>query len=43
MFTDISLPSWHLPALAAITWAMIFAEIWKGRNQIESETGQVSD
>ncbi|WP_226007095.1 hypothetical protein [Natrinema salinisoli] len=43
MFTDLSLPSWHLHALAAITWAMIFAEIWRGRSQIESETGQVSD
>ncbi|RZV05261.1 hypothetical protein BDK88_4287 [Natrinema hispanicum] len=43
MFTDISLPSWHLHALAAITWAMILVEILRGRNEIESETGQISD
>lgn len=40
MFTDILLSSWHL---AAITWAMILVEIWRGRNEIESETGQISD
>lgn len=30
MFTDISLPSWHLPALAGITWAVILVEGVRG-------------
>ena len=38
MFTRISLPSWHLPALAVITWAVILTEIWRSRG----ETGVVS-
>lgn len=36
MFTEISLPSWHLPFLAIVTWGVILAEIWWGRNKNQS-------
>lgn len=29
MFTNIPLPSWHLPALAAITWTVILTEFYR--------------
>ncbi|WP_152423156.1 hypothetical protein [Natrinema versiforme] len=43
MFTDISLPSWHLPALAVITWTVIFIEIRRGRSRIKSDICQGSN
>ncbi|WP_143825105.1 hypothetical protein [Natrinema ejinorense] len=34
MFTEISLPSWHLPFLAIVTWSVILAEVYRDRNKI---------
>ncbi|MGQ3412207.1 hypothetical protein ACT4ML_08080 [Natrinema sp. LN54] len=36
MFTEVSLPSWHLPFLAIVTWGVILAEIWRA----ETKTNQ---
>lgn len=42
MFTEISLPSWHLPFLAIVTWGVILAEIWRGPNKDQSEPSHIS-
>ena len=39
MFTDISFPSWHIPALIVITWCVILIEVWRGRNGTQAESG----
>ncbi|WP_226480650.1 hypothetical protein [Natrinema amylolyticum] len=36
MLTEISLPSWHLPAFAVITWSVIVAERWRSRTKPKS-------
>ncbi|WP_226008224.1 hypothetical protein [Natrinema salinisoli] len=42
MFTDISLPSWHLPFLAIVTWSVILVGIWRDRNKDQSEPSHIS-
>ncbi|AEH36763.1 hypothetical protein [Halopiger xanaduensis] len=43
MFTELSLPSWHLPFLAIVTWGVILDGIWRDRKNILSKLGQITD